>query len=156
MQMKKYFVKILSQLLLLAFLFSTTGFILSYSFCGCKDSLSVNLFETDDHNCTDCHVPVDLSKSEEACCAQHYIKETECCNTEFYYIKYNPETTASSSSKILVNNIYILPIQFKLIENEINQVYLLYPERYISPPPLGGVQLLIFTHQLKSDPCTIS
>jgi hypothetical protein len=157
--MLKLINKIFPLLILLIYVSSTMGLVISHIHCYCENNDHVKIFSLKQESCAVCAVK-EKQEQRKSCCAKktHAHKEQKrCCGSDVVYLKINSDYASSQPlnvsdiSSYLIGNIVFIDKTDKIKLSSLSYTFLKE-----DIPKISGKDMVCYLHQFKMEQDLIS
>jgi hypothetical protein len=157
--MLKNIKKIFPVLILLIYISSTIGLVISHIHCFCENNHQVKLFSLKEQSCSVCEAK-EQQEQPKSCCAKkaHHPKEhKKCCENEVVYLKINADYNTVASVTILELKSFFNGI-IEFIDPLNEDFVTTYKSTFLKEdiPKISGKDMVCYLHQFKFDAAIIS
>jgi hypothetical protein len=157
--MLKMFKKIFPLLILLVYVSSTMGLVISHIHCYCENKDHVKLFSLKQESCAVCAAK-EKHEQRKSCCAKKlhtHNQQKGCCGSDVVYLKISSDYASSQPlnitdiSSYLIGNIVFIDKTDKIKLSSLSYTFLKE-----DIPKISGRDMVCYLHQFKMDHDLIS
>jgi hypothetical protein len=158
-QMLKIIKKIFPLLILMIYVSSTIGLVISHIHCNCENNDHVKIFSLKQESCTVCAAK-EKQEQRKSCCAKktHTHKQQKgCCDRDVVYLKIISDYASSQPlnvtdiSSYLIGNIVFIDKTDRIKLSSLSYIFLKE-----DIPKISGKDMVCYLHQFKMEPDLIS